>query len=67
VLPNNIMLLVTTKKFEINPMLVNANKPKPHKYMESEVQKQEHMLIYWEKSVGDTLRSSLIDSNVNPR
>jgi hypothetical protein len=29
------MLLVTIKKFETNPMLVNVNKLKPYKYMES--------------------------------
>jgi hypothetical protein len=40
VLPNNIVLLVTIEKFEINPMLVNVNKLKPYKYMESEVQKE---------------------------
>ncbi len=40
VLPNNIMLLVTIEKFETNPVLVNANKLKPYKYMEFEVKKQ---------------------------
>jgi len=49
VLPNNVMLLLTIEKFENNPMLVNANKFKPYKYMEFEVQKQEQqMLVYWE-------------------
>jgi hypothetical protein len=53
VLPNNIVLLVTIEKFETNPMLVNANKFKPFKYMASEVKKQEQqMLVYWEQSVG---------------
>ncbi len=37
VLPNNIMLLVTIEKFETNLVLVNVNKFKPYKYMESEV------------------------------
>jgi len=37
VLLNNIMLLVTIEKFETNFMLVNVNKFKPYKYMESEV------------------------------
>ncbi len=37
VLPNNIVLLVTIEKFEINPMLVNVNKLKPYKYMEFEI------------------------------
>jgi hypothetical protein len=37
VLPNNTMLLVTIEKFETNPMLVNVNKLKPYKYMESEI------------------------------
>ncbi len=37
VLPNNTMLLVTIKKFETNPMLINVNKLKPYKYMEFEV------------------------------
>ncbi len=47
VLPDNIMLLVTIEKFGINPMLVNVNKLKPYKYMESKVQKQEpQMPIY---------------------
>jgi hypothetical protein len=39
VLPNNIVLLVTIEKFEINHVLVNVNKFKPYKYMESKVQK----------------------------
>jgi hypothetical protein len=34
------MLLVTIEKFETNPMLVNVNKLKPYKYMESKVQKR---------------------------
>jgi hypothetical protein len=47
------MLLVTIEKFETNLVLVNVNKLKPYKYMESEVQKQEQQMpIYWEKSVG---------------
>jgi hypothetical protein len=41
VLLYNIVLLVTIEKFETNPVLVNVNKPKPYKYMEFEVQKQE--------------------------
>jgi len=36
VLPNNIVLLVI-EKFETNPMLVNVNKLKSYKYMESKV------------------------------
>jgi hypothetical protein len=52
VLPNNNVLLVTIKKFDTNSMLVNVNKLKPYKYMESEVQRQEQqMLVYWEQSV----------------
>jgi hypothetical protein len=39
VLPNNILLLVRIEKFETNPVLVNANKLKPYKYMEFEVHK----------------------------
>jgi hypothetical protein len=31
---------MTIEKFETNPMLVNVNKLKPYKYMESKVQKQ---------------------------
>jgi hypothetical protein len=31
------MLLVTIEKFETNPILVNVNKLKTYKYMESEV------------------------------
>jgi len=41
VLPNNIMLLVTIEKFETNLVLVNVNKLKPYKYMESKVQIKE--------------------------
>jgi hypothetical protein len=37
VLPNNIVLLVTIEKFETNHVLINVNKLKPHKYMESKV------------------------------
>jgi hypothetical protein len=33
------VLLVTIEKFETNHVLVNVNKLKPYKYMESEVQK----------------------------
>jgi hypothetical protein len=40
VLPNNTALLVTIEKFEANLVLVNVNKLKPYKYMESEVHKQ---------------------------
>jgi hypothetical protein len=48
-LPNNIVLLVTIEKFEINHVLVNVNKLKPNKYMESEVhKKKQHMPIWWE-------------------
>jgi hypothetical protein len=36
-LPNNIVLLVTIEKFETDPMLVNENKLKPYKYMESKI------------------------------
>jgi hypothetical protein len=49
VLPNNIVLLVTIEKFEINFVLVNVNKLKPHKYMESKVHKKEQQIpMYWE-------------------
>jgi hypothetical protein len=37
VLPNNIVLLVTIEKFETNLVLVNVNKFKTYKYMESKV------------------------------
>jgi hypothetical protein len=37
VLPNNTMLLVTIEKFETNLVLVNMNKLKHYKYMESKV------------------------------
>jgi len=52
------MLLVSIEKFETNPMLVNVNKLKPYKYMESKVQKKKkknkkkQMHVYWEKNVG---------------
>jgi hypothetical protein len=39
VLPNNIVLLLIIEKFETNHVLVNVNKLKPYKYMESKVQK----------------------------
>jgi hypothetical protein len=49
VLPNNNVLLVIIEKFETNLVLVNVNKLKPYKYMESEVQKtKQQMLVYWE-------------------
>jgi hypothetical protein len=45
------MLLVIVEKFDTNLVLVNVNKLKPYKYMESKVHKQEqHMLVYWEQS-----------------
>jgi hypothetical protein len=37
VLPNNIALFVTIKKFETNLVLVIVGKLKPYKYMESKV------------------------------
>jgi len=37
VLPNNIVLLVTIEKFETNSVIVNVNKLKPYKYMESKI------------------------------
>jgi hypothetical protein len=37
VLSNNIVLLMTIEKFEINLVLVSVNKLKPYKYMEFEV------------------------------
>ncbi len=49
-LPNNVVLLVTIEKSETNLVLVNMNKLKPYKYMESKVQKKKHMPVYWEKS-----------------
>ncbi len=52
-LPNNTVLLVSIEKLETNLMLVNMNKLKPYKYMESKMQKKEQQMpIYWEKSVG---------------
>ncbi len=45
VLPNNIVLLVTIEKFETNHVLVNLNKLKPYKYMESKVQKTTNVNI----------------------
>ncbi len=47
------LLLVKIEKFEANPMLVNVNKLKPYKYMESEFQKQEQQMpIYLEHNSG---------------
>ncbi len=52
VLPNSTMLLVTIHKFKTSPILINVNKFKPYKYMESEAQIQEQQMpIYWEQSV----------------
>jgi hypothetical protein len=55
VLPNNTVILVTIEKFETNLVLVNVNKLKPYKYMETQVQerktkktKKQQMPIYWE-------------------
>jgi hypothetical protein len=46
---NKALLLVTIEKFETKLVLVNVNKLKPYKYMESKVQKQEQQMpIYWE-------------------
>ncbi len=53
VLPNNIVLLVIIEKFEDNLVLINVNKLKPYKYMESKDWKQEQqMLMYWEQIAG---------------
>jgi len=52
VLPNNIMLLVSIEKFETNPMLVNINKLKPYKYMESKVQNKNKNACILGKNVG---------------
>ncbi len=47
------MLLVTIEKFETNVVLVNVNKLKAYKYMESNfLKKEQQMLIYWEQSAG---------------
>ncbi len=40
------MLLVTVEKFETNPVLVNVNKFKPHKKMESKVPKKMNKCQY---------------------
>jgi hypothetical protein len=34
-LPNNIYLLLTIDKFDLNPILVNINKLKPYKFIEN--------------------------------
>ncbi len=61
VLSNDIMLLVTIEKFETNPMLVNVNKLKPYKYMESKVHKQKQQVpIYWEQNVGPDFRPKIL-------
>jgi hypothetical protein len=39
VMPNNIVLLMIIEKFETNHVLVNVNKLKPYKCMESKVHK----------------------------
>jgi hypothetical protein len=52
-LSNNIVFLATIEKFESNHVLVNVNKFKPYKYMESEAQEQkQQMPIYYEQSGG---------------
>ncbi len=62
-MPNNIVLLVTIEKFEANPMLVNVNKLKPYKYMESEVQKCEQQIaMYWKQSANGLQKD---DSDTN--
>jgi hypothetical protein len=33
-MPNNIVLLVTIDKLDLNPMLININKLKPYKFIE---------------------------------
>jgi hypothetical protein len=38
VLPNKMVLLVTLTNFEPNPMLVNINKLKSYKFIDSKVQ-----------------------------
>ncbi len=44
---------MTIEKFETNLVLINMNKLKPYKYMESKVPKKKNqMLVYWEQSVG---------------
>jgi hypothetical protein len=51
VLPNNIVLLVTIEKFETNLVLVNVDKFKPYKHMESEAHKQEQQMpVYWKEN-----------------
>ncbi len=40
------VLLVTIEKFETNPVLVNVNKLKPHKNMESKVPKKMNKCQY---------------------
>jgi hypothetical protein len=56
------MLLVTIKKFEINLVLVNVNKLKPYKYMESKIKKQEQQMpVYGEQSGGGFQKE---DSNI---
>jgi hypothetical protein len=52
---------MTIEKFETNPMLVNLNKLKLYKYMESKVQKQkQQMPIYWEQSVRKDFRPKIL-------
>jgi len=47
----NLLLLVTIEKFETNHVLVNVNKFKPYKYMESKVQENNTKCQYFEKIV----------------
>jgi hypothetical protein len=55
---------VTIEKFEVNLVLVNVNKLKPYKCMESEVYKQKlYMLIYWEQNASG-LQEEDSDTNV---
>jgi hypothetical protein len=42
-LPNNIFLLVTIDKFDLNPMLVNINKLKPYMFLEDRT--LQHVII----------------------
>jgi hypothetical protein len=66
VLPNNTVLLVTIEKFETNLVLVNMNKLKPYKYMESKVHKKEQQMpIYWKHIVDGIHEANSDTSNYN--
>ncbi len=61
------MLLVIIEKFETNPMLINVNKLKLYKYMESEVQKKRINVNILEQNVGGVQEANFDTKEDNER